>query len=71
MNGEEASTSVASFHVDVSKIQSADSNDQQAELQELGIRAFNQQDFEEGWLICVKENHQIKLIHYRSGCSSR
>jgi hypothetical protein len=36
------------FHVDVSKIQSTDTNDQQAELQQLGIRAFNQQDFEEG-----------------------
>uniref|UniRef100_X2AES5 Uncharacterized protein n=2 Tax=Capitella teleta TaxID=283909 RepID=X2AES5_CAPTE len=55
MNGEEASTSVASFHVDVSKIQSADSNDQQAELQELGIRAFNQQDFEEGVAAQVDE----------------
>lgn len=38
--------SLNDFHVDLSKISS--NEDPQDELMQLGIKAFNQQDFEEG-----------------------
>ena len=41
------------FHVDTSPISAVPVNEQASELQELGLRVFNQDEFEEGTFLCV------------------
>lgn len=63
-NNDDNNKKKAKFHVNRNKISAVATNQQEMELQNLGLDVYNQDEFEQGWClielsVCILNNYKI------------